>query len=422
MRKKFMATLLTTAMALSVTGLTPGFVAGAAELEECTIEMLVNATSDDGMKILEEIAAIFNEKYPQVTVEFQNAGTDYYSVLATRINAEEVPDLFITMGYKECDQYSAYIYDLAQDEELMELVNGFDQNQIDCVYDSNGKVCGIPTGNQSYGYVYNKDLFEQAGIESTPKTLDELREACEKLEAAGITPFANGYKEWWIYKHSFSSFVGESFGMDVEKMKKELTDGTITFSELDKMNDMFDLLDLTLEYGIDKQMEMDASVSSTAFANGEAAMSNQGNWQYGTYISIDPDINVGFFPEPVGNDASLSKLSANVVGTFSISNTTEHFDAVKEFYKVLAEYYLTNPTGVNLAVLPHEKTDMSLIDNALSKSTLEAENTRTWSQNWWPAGFETDFGTLLQEYSIGNMTREEVLIEMQNSWDNLAEE
>ena len=51
-----------------------------------------------------------------------------------------------------------------------------------------GKVYGMPMNLEGWGYIYNKDLFEQAGITELPKTYAQLEDAAKKLEAAGITP------------------------------------------------------------------------------------------------------------------------------------------------------------------------------------------------------------------------------------------
>ena len=55
--------------------------------------------------------------------------------------------------------------------------------------------------------IYNKKLLADAGITEVPKTTAELDDAITKLEAKGITPFANAYKEWWVWKHIFQHFV-----------------------------------------------------------------------------------------------------------------------------------------------------------------------------------------------------------------------
>jgi raffinose/stachyose/melibiose transport system substrate-binding protein len=54
-------------------------------------------------------------------------------------------------------------------------------------------------------YVYNKDMFDQAGLDgnTAPKTWDDLLNACDKLKTKGITPIVGGLKdgpwgEWYM--------------------------------------------------------------------------------------------------------------------------------------------------------------------------------------------------------------------------------
>jgi raffinose/stachyose/melibiose transport system substrate-binding protein len=50
-----------------------------------------------------------------------------------------------------------------------------------------GQVKNIPYQPSAFVTMYNKDLFEKAGITSLPKTGEELLEACAKLAAIGVT-------------------------------------------------------------------------------------------------------------------------------------------------------------------------------------------------------------------------------------------
>lgn len=419
-RMKRIGCLLMTGAMVAAMSATPVLAEeNGAEIEPCTIYFMNNSTSSSQNELFDHVVEAFNEEYPDITVEIQTGASDYYSVLSTKINAGEVPDVFITMGYKDLDTYGDYIYDFSGDEELKAVFDDLIDGYTAGVVASDGKICGVPYSISAYGYVYNKSLFEQAGIETLPTTYDELADVCAKLEEAGITPFANGYKEWWIYKHSFSAFVGESFESFAD-MKAQLTDGTTTFSDLDKMEDMFNMLDLTLEHGVDKQLELDAAAAVAQFANGQAAMMNQGNWSTADILAIDPDIELGFIPEPIGNDASLSKLDVSGTGCFSIAKDTEHFEAAKAFYLFLIDYLCTEDEGVNIMLLPQKKADLSLLSDPLSKEALSAESVRGWAQDYWPSGFEQEFGTLLQEYSAGSISREDVLVELQNAWDKLS--
>lgn len=412
--------LMTGAMVSSLAAVPVLAEDNGADIEPCTIYFMNNSTSSSMNDLYDHVVEAFNEVYPDITVEIQTGASDYYSVLSTKINAGEVPDIFITMGYKDLETYGDYMYDLAEDEDLKAVFDDLKEGYTDGVVASNGKICGVPYSLQGYGYVYNKGLFEQAGIETLPTTYDEMVEVCEKLEAAGIKAFANGYKEDWIYKHSFSAYVGESFD-SLEEMQQQLTDGTTTFSDLDKMDDMFDMLDLVIEYGVDKQLELDAAAAVSLFGSGQAAMMNQGNWSTADILAIDPEIEVGFIPEPIGNDASLSKLNVSGTGCYSISKDTENFEAAKAFYLFMIDYMCTQEEGVNIMPMPMNKTDISLLTDPLGLAALNAESVRGWAQNYWPSGFEGEFGALLQEYTAGNMTREEVLTDMQSNWDKLSQ-
>lgn len=61
----------------------------------------------------------------------------------------------------------------------------------------NGKVWTMPWYMLGQIIYYNKDHFEQAGLdpERPPQTWDEFLAACEKLKLAGITPIANGVRD-----------------------------------------------------------------------------------------------------------------------------------------------------------------------------------------------------------------------------------
>ncbi len=61
----------------------------------------------------------------------------------------------------------------------------------------NGHIYGMPTGINRWIVLYNKKLFDKAGIAAPPKTWDELMADCEKLKATGITPFNASLQEGW---------------------------------------------------------------------------------------------------------------------------------------------------------------------------------------------------------------------------------
>lgn len=53
-----------------------------------------------------------------------------------------------------------------------------------------GKIYGLPFYGESTMLMYNKEMFEKAGIDGAPKTADEFWSACDKLKEAGYDAFA----------------------------------------------------------------------------------------------------------------------------------------------------------------------------------------------------------------------------------------
>ena len=64
-------------------------------------------------------------------------------------------------------------------------------------FTENGKIYGMPTGLNSWVVLYNKSLFEKAGIAAPPTTWEEFTGAADKLKAAGITPFVASVQDGW---------------------------------------------------------------------------------------------------------------------------------------------------------------------------------------------------------------------------------
>ncbi len=70
-----------------------------------------------------------------------------------------------------------------------------------------GKQYALPFTFGIEGFWYNKDLFEQAGIDGAAETLDELKDAIEKLTDVGVTPIAVGAGDQWPAAHWWYQFA-----------------------------------------------------------------------------------------------------------------------------------------------------------------------------------------------------------------------
>ena len=188
MNKKALSLVLASAVAASVFS---GLTLVSADEEPVTISIYQDKYEID--EALKAATEAYTALHPNVTftVESSSSG-DFYTQLKTMFASGQGPDIFSTKGSDDMAIMAEYMEDLSGEAWVEFLSDAAKEaGTID------GKVLGLPISLESYGYVYNKDLFAQAGIEEVPMTISELAEVCKKLEEAGIQPMSSNYADWY---------------------------------------------------------------------------------------------------------------------------------------------------------------------------------------------------------------------------------
>lgn len=166
-------------------------------------------------------------------------------------------------------------------------------------------------------------MFKKAGITETPKTITELKADAEKLKAIGVITFANAYQEWWLLGNQGIS-VAFARQDDVNAFIKGLNDGTASIVGNDKFEKWSNLLKLTVDYGQKDPLTTDANTHLAMFANGEAAMMQEGNWAQTLVDNINPNMNIGMFPMLIDDDAEHNdKMTVSIPALSTIQATPE---------------------------------------------------------------------------------------------------
>lgn len=133
----------------------------------------------------------FEEKYPEVTVKFE-ALTDYAGEVKTRMSTKEYGDVLLIPSTVEQADYPDFFEPLGTTDELGEKYRFINEAALD------GTVYGIATFGNANGMVYNKDVFEEAGITEMPTTpedfMADLQAIQDKTEAI---PLYTNYKDGW---------------------------------------------------------------------------------------------------------------------------------------------------------------------------------------------------------------------------------
>lgn len=362
----------------------------------------------------------FEAEYPHITVNLETVGggADYGAALRAKFASGEKPDIFNNGGFNELDLWLEHLADLSNEPWVD---NVLPIGKVPMTADD-GNLYGMPVNLEGYGFIYNKDLFAEAGITEAPTNYSELLAASEKLEEAGITAFSAGYGEWWVVgQHLLNIPFAQQD--DPVAFIEGLFEGTETMIGNQRFEEFQNVIDMEINFGNDNPITTDYNTQVTQFATGETAMLQQGNWTETMIYEINPDINMAFLPIAINDDASADSLPVGVPNNWVLHNDSENLEEAK----LLLDWMVSSEIGQRY--MTEEFAAIPAFDNiepvglgALGESILEysvAEKTIPWTWFRWPDGANQEFAATIQEYAVGIIEYEELLEKFQTIWDDL---
>jgi len=183
--KRFLAILVLSVLVL-------GVLPASAELDKDTEADLVFQTwTTEITEVMEIQLAEFNKLYPNINVEFQVLSySDYWTKLPIAIAGGAGPDIYIMTranfdAYARAGQCLDFSGELENYPMLVEDFEGMIPSAVS-TYQYHGKQMGVPLSVESTGIIFNKDLFEEAGLTLPSEiedtwTWDDLRELAQQL-------------------------------------------------------------------------------------------------------------------------------------------------------------------------------------------------------------------------------------------------
>ncbi|MFE7505378.1 ABC transporter substrate-binding protein [Promicromonospora sp. NPDC057488] len=143
---------------------------------------------DDRAARYEQAVDLFEEKYPNITVQTQfQSGEDYWPARATEAAGGALPDV-VQMDLTYLRKYGAtgQLLDLRAQEGVNLDLGGIDQTLLSSAQIDGGQF-GIPTSTNTLALFYNADVLERLDIEPLAKgyTWDELNDWIVTVSRSG---------------------------------------------------------------------------------------------------------------------------------------------------------------------------------------------------------------------------------------------
>lgn len=285
--------------------------------------------SDAEVEAMEEVVAAFEADHPDIQIEMTRyAYDDFKSALLTSLAGEEGPDTarLDIIWVPEFAEMGALV-------ALDEAMGDFDQIAAQTFPGSlatnrwKDHTYGLPQDTNTQVLLWHKEIFDEAGIESAPETLDEFGQiACELSEGEQQYGYAMGGTYFWAPAPIFYAMGGKVVDEDITT-----ADGYVNGPESVAAFQM--LVDMYNEGCLSPNLLGGGVGTADGHATGLYAMIVDGPWMVDIYKADYPDLEVQFALIPKGPDGTTSSVvgGQNVV----VFEGSEHKEAAMEWARFL---------------------------------------------------------------------------------------
>ncbi|REE87526.1 raffinose/stachyose/melibiose transport system substrate-binding protein [Paenibacillus taihuensis] len=339
-----------------------------------------------------------------VEVETHGGGEDYGALLKAAIASGSEPEIINNGGYSSLVPYMDRATDLSDQPWVGNLL---ETTKAPTTVD--GKLYGMPMNTEGFGLIYNKDLFQKAGITTEPKTLPELTDAVAKLKAAGITPFETT-NEWWSLGIHLAD-VALANQPDPAKFIEDWKAGKVTAKGNPIFEKWVNLVDLIFKNAQKGMLTTDYATQVASFAAGKAAMMQQGNWTQGDIDKVNANLNLGVLPIPI--DDQPGHVFVGVPNNWIVNSKSANAEGAKKFL----DWMVSSDTGKKYLTkefhfMPAETNiDATKEDIGSIAASIKDQNSTALGWHWdrFPDGTTQGFGAAMQEYQGGSITKDQLL-------------
>ncbi len=284
---------------------------------------------DARVAAMEQLIEGFEKENPGITVKMTHFPyADYRTKVAAAIPAGEGPDV-VQLFYGWLNDYKAaeLIQPLPADAFPADQISS-DFFPMVAAMREGDNYWALPTAVRSLALFYNQRLFDEAGIEGPPETLDELIETAKKLTKSdsagnltqvGITAGMNAQDHHWFREGLIRQFGGDPYTDDYTKVNYNSDAGQ-------KALDYY--MSLVDEHKVSAFGFMEEP--QAAFKAGRAGMHIDGSFRIGS-LNKTRGLKWGVAELPATADGKRSNYSSYWVNAITTKADGEKYDAAVKF-------------------------------------------------------------------------------------------
>jgi raffinose/stachyose/melibiose transport system substrate-binding protein len=230
---------------------------------------------------------------------------NYFQVLDTKLNSGQGPDIFGGQSGVSDLEVQYNVTQNAVDLSNQEWVKREDPSALGQAT-LNGKVYGQEIWDIYSGYwviIYNKNIFQQAGITSVPATYNDFVADCAKIKALGINPIYEPISDGW-HQVLWYPEIGARMQQLEPGIYDKLNSNQATLASDSASNTAMSQINELYQKGYFGPTALSDQYANTEkeMASGKYAMTIDGLTEPQAINAADPSVQAssfGYFPIPI---------------------------------------------------------------------------------------------------------------------------
>lgn len=242
-----------------------------------------------GIEWLKNMISGFEDKHPEYHVRYTATASAAATLSAYGLEDADSVDLYFapmaSMDFT-CMEPLDDILDTTVEGEGITIGEKFHDYYLEEEKAADGHVYTLTYGGGVFSLIYNKELFDKAGVTQLPRTTNELIAVCDALYGKGITPLCHfaqgGYYEFLLNLYvaqynGYDYFANNLYANRDENGNSPSKEAFLAKDGRYQVLKVFEKI-ITPEYTLLGSNTKSHTEIQTEFINGKAAMMLNGSW------------------------------------------------------------------------------------------------------------------------------------------------
>jgi len=371
----------------------------------------------------------FNEMYPDIKINI-TTDTNYADDALTHLQSGNYETIMMIPQVDKSD-LSEYFLPFGDLETMKGQIN------YATAWEYGGDVYGVPSMGTTQGIVYNKKVFEQAGIEEFPTTPDGFIDALKKVkentdvEAALYTNYA---AEWPM--GAWDAYIGNNATGDVTYMNQKLLHTKEPFKDYGDGTHAYAVYKVLYDAVAEGLTEDDYTTTDWEgckgkLNRGEIGCMVLGSWAYPQMEAAgdNPD-DIGYKPFPISVDGKqYATCGADYSYAINVNASEDEQAAAMVFIKWLTEEsgYSYNEDGLPVKAgeteskISFEGVDFLEDEPAVSGEEDLLNELNSESELNLNAGGNSKIQKIVEHAANGDQSFDDIMAEWNEAWSDAQE-